>query len=115
MVKVYNLEKKEDYAIILLGELIDEYQDAQMYYERGRIYYNQGETTKASEDFLNAIKIDPNNANALYSMGLSLELLNREQEALIYFEKVLELNPESEDVKARIKKIKNLQVMPKGQ
>lgn len=72
-------------------------------YELGRIYYNEDDLARAAAHFIASIRIDPNYSNALYSLALLHERQGREEEALALFRRVLELNPESEDVKEKIR------------
>ena len=71
-------------------------------YELGRLYYNQGDISKAELCFTKAIEISPNYSNALYSLALIYQKQNKNKEALELFKKVLELNPDNEEVKQKI-------------
>lgn len=88
LAKTKMAQKKNLEALILLNDLVMVYDDAEVYYELGRLYYNKGEVKKAIDNFMQVIEINPNHLNALYSMGLSLESLNRKDEAKKYFQKV---------------------------
>jgi tetratricopeptide (TPR) repeat protein len=48
------------------------------------------------------IAVSPLNANALYSLGLSLEWQGKSGEALAYYKKVLNLNPDNAEIKKKI-------------
>jgi len=105
LVKIKNNETEE--ALEILNNLAVNYSDERILFERGRLYYNKGETEKAKENFLAILNFNPNHANALYSLGLVFELEGNEREALKYLKKVLELNPSSEEVKNKINSFDN--------
>ncbi len=74
----------------------------------GRLLYNRG--TKDDKDdaeklWLEAIKIQPNYSNALYSLGLLYETRGNRAEALDYYYKVKEFNPENKDIITKIKSL----------
>jgi len=105
LANVYSKDDQGEKALNLLDELNKIYNDPELYYEQGRLYYNQGKTEEANEKFLEVIKINPNHANALYSLGLSLEAQGLLPQALEYFNKVLELNPGNIEVEEKIEAI----------
>ncbi|MEA3463894.1 MAG: tetratricopeptide repeat protein [Patescibacteria group bacterium] len=107
LAKVYVKEKNEKDAIIILEELTDLAVDAEVFYELGRLYYNQGEIEHAVERFLQVLDISSNHSNALYSLALAYQLQGDNAQALIYFEKVLQLNPENKEVIKRVEEIMN--------
>jgi len=102
LAKVAAKEGNEQAALAILEKLESIHDNTEVYYELGRLYYNQGQTSEAAQKFLTLINIIPNHANALYSLGLAYEKLGDYEEARNYFTKVLELNPDNEEVKKRI-------------
>jgi len=70
-----------------------------MYLRLGLLYYRQEMFSEAEEEFRGALKIDNKYANALYFLGLTLDKENKKDEALTQMKKVLELNPDNEEVK----------------
>lgn len=54
--------------------------------------------------FKQGLKLEPNNVNALEEMGYILSLLGRQEEALVYYEKALTINPNFR-VRANIEKV----------
>ncbi|MBI2038655.1 MAG: tetratricopeptide repeat protein [Candidatus Nealsonbacteria bacterium] len=48
------------------------------------------------------LQIFPNHSNALYSLGLAWQRKGNNAKARTYFEKVLELNPDNQEVKLRL-------------
>ena len=77
-------------------------------FQLGRIYYNSGEIGEAKNIFLEIIRIEPNNSNARYSLGLIYEKEENNQAALKEFEFVLSLNPGNEEVTERVDKLKKI-------
>ena len=51
---------------------------------------------------MRAVKIQPDYSNALYSLGLLYERMGKSQEALSYFRKVQELNPNNPDIGRKV-------------
>lgn len=102
LARAYIKIKREKDALALLDELSFIYSDPEIYYEQGRLYYNQGDIEKAIDKFIEAIKLSPNHSNSLYSLGLALELKGEKIDALKYFKKVLELNPSNSIIENKI-------------
>lgn len=86
--------------------LISDSNFAEVIFQLGRLYYNDGQIDKAARQFQKVIAFSPNHSNAHYSLGVIYARKGKRDEALKEFEKVLELNPESEDVKAKIEELK---------
>ncbi len=103
LAKIYSAENKNREAIEILEKLSTKFGDVEIMYEKGRVYYNSGQTKKAIESFKDVLTINPEHSNALYSLGLSLELLGQDSDAREYFERVLELNPDNEMIKYKLK------------
>ncbi len=105
LAKVYIRDGREKEAGDILDSLAQLVKDPEVLYEQGRLYYNQGEIEAAIIKFKAVLHLVPNHANALYSMGLAMEVLDKGEEALEYFKKVLELNPGNEEVIKKIEKL----------
>ncbi|MFA6306204.1 MAG: tetratricopeptide repeat protein [Patescibacteria group bacterium] len=105
LAKAYLKNKKDYLALNLLNELATEVYDAEIFYELGRFYYNHGEIAKAIDRFKLVLNIAPKHSNSLYSLAVAYEAKGDTEEALKYYNQVLELNPGNEEV---IKKIKEL-------
>jgi len=102
LAKVYVNYNKPKKALAILDELVESIKNPEIYFERGRLYYNQGEINQAISNFLKVLDISPNHSNALYSLGLAYQLQGDKDKALIYFKKVLQLNPDNEEVMRNI-------------
>ncbi|MDO8261341.1 MAG: tetratricopeptide repeat protein, partial [Candidatus Magasanikbacteria bacterium] len=105
MAKAMIALKQDQEAMNLLKELEKKYPSADVYYEEGKILFNLKNYEAAIVKFQQVIGVSPLHANALYSLGLSLEANGEKEGALHYYKKVLELNPGNEEVKAKIEGI----------
>jgi len=105
LAKVYSLDGKENDALGIFAELETTGSDIEIFFEEGRIFFNQKKYNEAINKFLEVIKKYPNHANTLYSLGLTLEVLGRPDEAKLYFKKVLDLNPNNQTVIDKIKEL----------
>lgn len=63
-----------------------------VYKHRGMAYFAQGNYEAAYKDFLESCKYNSNNFRAYYYVGIALTLLNKDEEAIEYFSKSLEIN-----------------------
>lgn len=93
---------QEQEAMKLFDELEKKYPSADLYYEQGRILFNLKNYEAAIVKFQQVIGVSPLHANALYSLGLSLEANGEKELAMHYFKKVLELNPGNEEVRKKV-------------
>jgi cytochrome c-type biogenesis protein CcmH/NrfG len=74
----------------------------------GRILYNRGgkEDKKDAEKlWLEAVRLQPNYSNALYSLGLLYENRGDKTKALEFYYKVKDLNPGNKDILEKIKSL----------
>jgi len=78
----------------------------QIMYHIARLYLNDGNLEQAIEKLVAVINQVPNHSNAHYSLGVAYFRLERYEESLAEFEAVLELNPGSEDVQAKIEQVR---------
>ena len=65
--------------------------DPQLYYQRGMLYFNQGKTKEALNDYNRAIKINPQFGKAYYARAELWAALNNNRLAMIDLEKAMEL------------------------
>jgi cytochrome c-type biogenesis protein CcmH/NrfG len=68
--------------------------DAVVRTELGRAYYHAGDADNALAEFRNVLKIDPNNANAMYNIGM-IEWQNKSdaEAAIVAWRQLLKKNP----------------------
>jgi tetratricopeptide (TPR) repeat protein len=63
---------------------------ARVYLEKGREFYRNDEDTQAAEAFQQALKLDPELAEAHFRLGLTYDALGQEQEAEEAYKKAVE-------------------------
>jgi len=71
-------------------------------FQLSRVYYNKNDYEKAVSQAQQALILFPNHSNSLFLLGLSLVKIGEKDLALQAFQKVLELNPNSQQVKEQI-------------
>jgi len=64
--------------------------EARTYLEKGREFYRNDEDTQAADAFEQAIKLDPGLAEAHFRLGLTNDVLGKEQEAQEAYKKAVE-------------------------
>lgn len=77
-------------------------------YDFGRLLYNRNKGKDRSDAeilWLNAVRLQPNYSNALYSLGLLYETRGDKTTALQYYYKVKDLNPDNKDITAKIRSL----------
>lgn len=85
--------------------------DVGILFQLGVFYYKAEQYDKAQAQLEQAVKLAENYSNARYFLGLAYDKQNQRQKALEQFQKVLDLNPDNQDVK---KIIANLQAGKKA-
>lgn len=102
LAKLYNDQGRYAEALIGLADLETKYDDSTVFYEEGRAYFNQKQFERSIEKLKRALATSPNHANALYSLASAYSQLGEKKEAIYYFKRVLQLNPENSEVKKNI-------------
>lgn len=77
-------------------------------YDFGRVLYNRNKDNDRKDAeilWLNAVRLQPNFSNALYSLGLLYETRGDKTTALQYYYKVKDLNPDNKDITAKIRNL----------
>jgi tetratricopeptide (TPR) repeat protein len=67
-----------------------EHSEARVYLEKGREFYRNDEDLRAAEAFQQALKLDPELAEAHFRLGLTYDGLGQEQEAEAAYKKAVE-------------------------
>ncbi len=78
-------------------------------FQYGRLLFNRNQgsdRSAAAALWQSALTLDSNHSNTLYSLGLWNETIGKRAEALSYYTKVSELNPNNQEVLEKIKKLK---------
>lgn len=73
-------------------------QNSLLLFQLGILNYNNKDYKGASEAFAEAVKIQPDYANARYFLGLAYARLNNTKEAIVQFEELAKTNPENQEV-----------------
>lgn len=106
LAKIYiNLEREKE-ALEILEKLAADNTNVDVYYEMGRANYNMGEYQKAIDSLDQVIALSPIHANALYVLGLAHEKIGETSEALYFFKKVFQLNPDYKELEEKIQEMK---------
>ncbi|MDO8524423.1 MAG: tetratricopeptide repeat protein [bacterium] len=82
-------------------------------FQLARAYYNDNEFEKAAQQAQQALIVFPNHSNSLFLLGLAFEKMGERDLALQTLEKVLELNPNNQQVIDQISRIKKPVVIEK--
>lgn len=87
---------------------LEPWEDAspQIKYTVARLYFNDNNLKTAKEKLLQVLAAVPNHSDAHYTLGAVYYREKNYKDSLAEFEKVLELNPGSEDVKTKIEEVK---------
>jgi tetratricopeptide (TPR) repeat protein len=91
-IALLNLQKFESARAILLGFVQDNPASARAWYNLGLLYKGRAQFSDALDAFRHASTLAPNDADTYYFVGLMLDEMHQEKEALQSFAKALELN-----------------------
>ena len=105
LAKAFSRADRPAEALELFSGLESRYNQTEVFFEQGRIQYNQGNYAAAAGKFQDVLRLAPNHANALYSLALALEAAGDKPAARKYYEQVLTLNPGNPEVLDRIRKL----------
>ncbi|MFH5884014.1 tetratricopeptide repeat protein [Halalkalibaculum sp. DA3122] len=97
--KVVQLCEQNNYskALTLVDELIEQDPAVSDYHRiKGQIFFEQGDAENAVDALIDAVRLDPENINALILLGnLHARAYSDAESALSFYERVLELDPEN--------------------
>jgi len=97
--KVVQLCEQNNYskALKLVNELIEQDPAVSDYHRiKGQIFFEQGDAENAIDALIDAVRLDPENVNALILLGnLHARAHSDAETALSFYERVLELDPEN--------------------
>lgn len=92
-------------AISTIEGLAREGFSAEVLFQLGRLYYNEGRISQAILQFQKIIQLVPNHSNAHFSLGVAYEKQGKNIEAQREFERVLELNPGNAAIQAKLDRL----------
>lgn len=109
LTSAYESNKEQDKAIETYRNLLPLGQNnSEVLFNFGRLLYNRNQKDdkdNAEKLWLEAVRVQPNYSNALYSLGLLYENQGDKARALEYYYKVKDLNPDNKDITAKIKSL----------
>ena len=73
--------------------------------EAGKFYFVNGKFDKAIEEFNKALKLNPNDPEIYYNLGLAYESKSKLDEARKMYEKAVEINPNYSLAKQHLSKL----------
>jgi tetratricopeptide (TPR) repeat protein len=109
--KADSLYKVENYreALIFYNKIVEINDEIpKVYYARSYCYAQMFEIQKSIDDNLKCIELNYRVEDSYLCIGLNYEILNDTKNALRYYEKVIELNPENKTANFRINSIRNI-------
>ncbi len=83
-------------------ELESDPDNAELYYNRAQIYFNQGYLTRAESDLTNAVQIDSLNPIYTFLLGRVYYAKNETKNAEKFYTKTLSIKPDFNDVKLKL-------------
>lgn len=99
----YGQSGKYDDAAATLEKIVQRYpSNVDLKYQLGLMYFNGGKVDLAAKQFREVIALVPNHSNAIFSLAVSDERLGLLPKALELYQRVLDLNPGVESLKAKI-------------
>jgi tetratricopeptide (TPR) repeat protein len=106
--QVYERQNKIDEAVETYKQALSYggANNAALLFDFGRLLYNRNEEKDRDDAeilWLNAVRLQPNYSNALYSLALLYESRGDKTTALQYYYKVKDLNPDNTDITAKIR------------
>jgi len=93
--KLFKQKKFDEITEILTDEVLETFEDADLYIWRGNALYYKKDYSGAISNYSKVIELNPNSELALYNKGTALASLAKFVKAIADFDKVIELNPDS--------------------
>lgn len=92
-------DKKEEAIEAYRKTIWKEGESSYLYVKMGNLYVKDKKTKEAKRCFFRALRIDPDNFDALFSLGITYLLENNHQLAASYMKKGLSLEPENQSAR----------------
>jgi len=83
----------------------DDVLEFQLHFEKGQFYFINGKYDNAIKEFIRALKLQPDNAEALYSIGIAYEGTNGYEKARESYLKALKSDPNHEPAKEHLNRL----------
>jgi Flp pilus assembly protein TadD len=99
---LFEKEGDRSQAIRILKELAYSSNETDILFQLGRLLVNDQQFTQGIIYLEKVIQGAPSNSNAYFTLGLAYERIGKTEQARTVFEKVLQLNPNNQDVQKRL-------------
>lgn len=87
------------------SNIIDDESKFQIHFEKGQFYFINGKYENAIKEFVRALKIKPENAEALYSIGVAYEGTNSYEKARESYLKAVKADPNHEPARDHLNRL----------
>ncbi|MCT4616859.1 MAG: tetratricopeptide repeat protein [Candidatus Gracilibacteria bacterium] len=84
---IYIILEKYEKALEIINNCLEKGKSADLYFKKAEIYNKKGEETKALQNYIETIKLAPQNVEALKAAGVILENQNKIKEAKMIYQK----------------------------
>jgi tetratricopeptide (TPR) repeat protein len=99
-------QRQADLALSLLDAVIDMYPDyVEAWSRRATLYFARRELGRAMTDIENVLRLEPRHFGAMVGLGMMLQQLGQDRQALAAFKKAMEINPHIERVPQIIQRL----------
>ena len=98
-IALHQLKRFDEAAAAYRMALQDDLQDkSQIHFNLGLLYQEQGNIEEAKDNYLEAVRLNPNNLYAQANLGFVLRRLGLPNEALDHYRQALKIDPNSTDI-----------------
>jgi len=99
-------QRQPDLALSLLDAVIDMYPDyVEAWSRRATLHFARRELGRAITDIENVLRLEPRHFGAMVGLGMMLQQLGEEKQALAVFRRAIEVNPHIERVPQIIQRL----------
>lgn len=99
-------QRQADLALSLLDAVIDMYPDyVEAWSRRATLYFARRELGRAMTDIEHVLRLEPRHFGAMVGLGMMLQQLGQDKQALAAFKKAMEINPHIERVPQIIQRL----------
>lgn len=99
-------QRQADLALSLLDAVVDMYPDyVEAWSRRATLYFARRELGRAMTDIENVLRLEPRHFGAMVGLGMMLQQLGQDKQALAAFKKAMEINPHIERVPQIIQRL----------
>ena len=99
------LNKNYEEALTEIEIQINKNSSAQLFYKQGLIYNNLQNYQEALNSYSAALQFEPNNSEIIADMAEGLSILGNHYDAVTYFKKAIELEPENLTLKGKLGRV----------